>query len=202
MSFFNNVDTTATSFEAGGAFELLPEENFLAAIEEIKNETSAFDNSRFINAKWRIMKPEQYANRVFFQKVRVYDADQSKADRAKQMLSAMAVNAGGKLFSEMQSRSETEPSDQSLASMTMRPMVVKLGIWKMEAKDTNDGKERSGNYVQAVSAPKQQHAPMQPPAPKPATQPAPSTQAAPADVTFDSDIPFASPYAGRKALIA
>lgn len=186
MSFFNNVDTTATNFEAGGGFELLPEENFLAAIEEIKNESSSYDNSRYINAKWRIVKPEQYANRVFFQKIRVYDADQSKADRAKQMLAAMAVNAGGKLFSEMQSRSETEPSDQSLATMTMRPMVVKLGIWTMKADETNDNKERSGNYVQAVSAPKQQHAPIQPPA----QQQAPSVQAAPADVSFDDDIPF------------
>lgn len=190
MSFFNNVDTTKTNFEAGGGFELLPEENFLAAIEEIKNETSQFDGSRRINAKWRIMKPEQYANRVFFQNLRVYDADQSKAGRAKQMLSAMAVNAGGKLFSEMQSRSETEPSDQSLASMTMRPMVVKLGIWTMKAEETSDGKERSGNYVQAVSAPKQHHAPMQPPTPTPAAQPAPSTQPAPADVSFDEPIPF------------
>lgn len=181
MSFFQNIDTTQQNFEIGGSFELLPKDTrFLAAIESATNRT--FDNGdRVIEIKWRISKPEQYANRLVFQKLKVYDNDADKVNKAKNMLSAIAVNAGGKLFSEMQARNEQEPSDQSLASMTMRPMVILLDVWKM----TVNGEEKTGNFVKQVSPINQQVQSAQAPVQAP-----PAAQAPVTATIQDNDIPF------------
>lgn len=151
MSFFQGINTQQKDFEASGSFELLPENtNFLAAIEQISNKQSGYGKS-IINAKWRVIKPEKFANRVFFQNLKVFDADANKASKARQMLSAMAANAGGRLFTEMQSRNEQSPSDQSLQTMTNFPMVVQLGIWHIKAEEAQDGVAREGNFLRKVS---------------------------------------------------
>lgn len=175
MNFFDNVDTQAGAFEASNDFTPIPEGTaVLAAIEQAKNDE--YNNNRYINLKWRIAKPVEYQNRVIFQKVRVYDADPSKAATAKQMLAAIAVNAGGGLFNTMKQANEQTPSDNSLSTLCNRPMVLKLGVWSMEI----NGQVKSGNLVRAVS-PAKNAAPVQQPVQQPAQQqPAPD---------FD-DIPF------------
>lgn len=166
-------------FEMGGG-ELAPipdDENVLAVAEEAKN--NEYQGETYINIKWRVSKPEQYANRVIFQKVRVFDKDQSKADKAKRMLAAIASNAGGGLFTTMQQRNETAPSDISLSQICNRPMVLKMGVWEL------DDKSKNGNWVKAV-APMKSNGSAQQPAPQPQVQqPAPA-----ADDGFIDDIPF------------
>ena len=144
MSFFANIDTSASTFELGGG-ELAPiPENtkVLAVAEEAKNDE--YQGARSIKIKWRISQPAEYANRVLFQKLQVYNPD--KADKHKRMLAAIATNAGGQLFQAMQQSGESEPSDMSLSTITNRPMVLQLGIWESEDKS------KSGNWVKAVSA--------------------------------------------------
>src|SRR5690606_38972449 len=111
-----------------------------------------------------------------FQKVQAYEKDAAKADKAKRMLAAIASNAGGGLFSSMEQRQETMPSDMSLAQLCNRPMVLKLGVWEL------DDKSKSGNWVQAVAPAKAGTA-------SPAAAPAPKPAPAAADFD-DSDIPF------------
>lgn len=175
MNFFSDInqDTTGNFEMGGGEIAPIPEgTQVLAAAEEAKN--SEYDGARFINIKWRVAQPAEYANRVIFQKVRCYDLDASKAQKGKQMLFAIATNAGGKLFQAMQSAGEQEPSDMSLTRLTGAPMVLKLGQWEINGK--------SGNWVQAVSARKGA-------APQPQQQP--MQQAAPAPVQdIDDDVPF------------
>ena len=174
MSFFENIDTTSSSFELGGGdFAPIPENTKVLAIaEEAKNDE--YQGARSIKVKWRISQPAAYANRVIFQKLQVYTPD--KADKHKRMLAAIATNAGGQLFQAMQQTGETDPSDMSLSTITNRPMVLQLGIWESEDKS------KSGNWVKAVSARK---SPAGAPAPAPvAPKPAPV-----ADID-DSDIPF------------
>jgi hypothetical protein len=149
----------------------------LAICEEAKNETYNFKS--YIKLKWRISQPEQHANRVIFQKMQVYDDAKSAAHR--KMLAAIATNAGGKLFSAMESAGEDSPSDQSLQHLCNRPMVLLLGVWELEDKG------KSGNWVKAVSPRKdgaQAAAPINPATARPA-KPAP----APVSVD-DDDIPF------------
>lgn len=144
MSFFGNVDTNATEFEmGGGALAPIPEDTkVLAVCEEAKN--ASYQDSWYVNLKWRISKPDEYNNRVIFQKCRVYDTDSDKAKRHKAMLAAIATNAGGGLFKAMEERKEDEPSDASLTTITNRPMVLLLGVWETD--------DKSGNWVKAVSA--------------------------------------------------
>jgi len=181
MSFFEKQDTQggAGSFElGGGSLQPIPDgTRVLAICEEAKNET--YDFKSYIKLKWRISQPEQHANRVIFQKMQVYDDAKSAAHR--KMLAAIATNAGGKLFSAMESAGEDSPSDQSLQHLCNRPMVLLLGVWELEDKG------KSGNWVKAVSPRKdgaQAAAPINPATAKPA-KPAP----APVSVD-DDDIPF------------
>ena len=180
MSFWSTSDgqsaqQTEGKFEIGGG-DLAPipdGTSVLAIAEEAKNDE--YQGNAFIKVKWRISKPAEYANRVIFQKVQVFDKDPGKADKAKRMLAAIASNAGGGLFSAMQQRGEESPSDMSLAQLCNRPMVLKMGVWEL------DDKSKSGNWVQAVSPAKASAA---------APAPAPAPKPAPAAAVLDDDIPF------------
>jgi hypothetical protein len=173
MSFWQTSTGEAVqqvgSFESGGgALQPIPDGTaVLASAEEAS--WKEYQGDRYINIKWRIAKPQEYGNRVIFQKVRVADADSQKADRAKQMLAAISTNAGGALFAAMQKSKEHEPSDQSLSTLCNRPMVLKLGVWDMNGK--------TGNHVNAVSPAKAQAA-------------APTPKPAPQMPVEDGDIPF------------
>lgn len=167
-------------FEMGNDLPPIPDDtSVLASAEEATNKE--YQGDEYINIKWRVSKPQEYANRVIFQKLRAYDKDQQKADKAKRMLAAIDSNAGGGLFNSMQQRGEDRPSDISLAQLCNRPMVLKMGVWVL------DDKSKSGNWVKAVSTAKSGSAQQAAPAPAPAPQPAP----APAAYDLDDDIPFA-----------
>jgi hypothetical protein len=140
MSFFDGINTQETEFELGGGdIAPIPKDTRVLAIgEEAKNDS--------YQVKWRITQPAEYANRVIFQKLKVFDDKKEIADKHKKMLAAIATNAGGKLFTAMQQAGETVPSDQSLTSITSVPMVLLLDVWE------RDDKSKSGNWVKAVSA--------------------------------------------------
>lgn len=178
MSFWNSdhKNVGATFETGGGDFEPIPANTgCVAAIKQAG--WAEYHGDRYINIQWQILAPEQYKNRVVFQKVRVLDADTAKADRAKRMLAAIDANAGGKLV-----QLDRAPDDSDLAlALTGKIMAIKLQVWEMVG---DDGQERSGNWVSAVAPSKggQQQAPAQQPAP-----------AAPigGGMAMDDDIPFA-----------
>lgn len=183
MSFLSRVDQTKTEFEAGSGFSVIPEKTrVLATIDEIKAEEDRFSSGSYVSARWSVARPEQYANQKIFQKIRLWDADTAKAATHSQMLAAIATNAGGQLFKMMQEKGETEPSNETLQVLLHRPMVLELAVWKIEAKDSQDGQERSGNWVRAVSpaknAPQIQQQAVPVPAPKPD------------NIDFGDDVPF------------
>lgn len=170
MSFFGGIDTGVTDYEiGGGTLEPIPDgTRVLAVCEEARN--VLYNGDSYISLKWRVSRPEEYNNRVIFQKLRVFDI--GKAEKHKRMLAAIATNAGGGLFTGMAARKESEPSDESLATIINRPMVLQMGVWEMDGK--------SGNWVQAVAARK---GATTPPPPTPPTPP-------PAADVDDEDIPF------------
>lgn len=171
MSFFQKSDTTGNGeFQlGGGTLQPIPDDTrVLAVCEEAKNEM--YNHSEYIKLKWRVSQPAEYANRVLFQKLQVYDAAKQEAHR--KMLAAIATNAGGKLFSEMEKANEESPSDRSLTTITNKPMVLLLGVWELEDKSKN------GNWVKAVSPRK----------PSGASAPVATPKPAPADDL--DDVPF------------
>ena len=152
MSFFDGINTQQTTFELGGSVELIPKNTrVVATCEEAKNDS--YNDESYINLKWRVNLPKEFANRVVFQKLKVYT--EGKQQKAREMLAAIATNAGGRLFQVMTAGNEQMPSDASLQTLCNSPMILLLDVWEIEGK--------SGNWVRLV-APYQKQAP----APQPA----------------------------------
>ncbi len=169
MSFWNLSDNTSAgetgkSFEMGGGdMEPIPANtSVLAAPDEAKLDN--YEGEEYISLRWTILAPKEYANRKVFQKIRVFDPDTKKSDKAKRMLAAIDSNAGGQLIASGQ-----EPTDALLTKcLVNKPMLLKLQVWEMN--------DKKGNWVAAVS-------------PRAATNdtPAPATKAA-ADI--GDNVPF------------
>lgn len=146
MSFWQKQDGSqvenTTSFEMGGG-DIKPIPNntaLIAAIEESK--WSEYQGEHYINLKWRVMRPAEYANRVLFQKLHVFDP--KKGDKAKQMLAAIDANAGGKL-----AKLKDAPEDMDLmTALVGKAMAIKVQVWDMDGK--------KGNWISAVAPAKQQ----------------------------------------------
>lgn len=167
MSFWELNDNsqkleTTGSFESGGGdMEPIPAKTQVkAAMDEVKLDD--YQGESYISARWTILAPEQFKGRKIFQKIKVFDADPKKQDKAKRMLAAIAVNAGGGLLNEADPTSE-----MALHKHLMnKPMAILLQVWKI--KDEQTGELKQGNWVSAVS-PLNQQAAQQPQAqPEPA----------------------------------
>lgn len=184
MSFFSTSDgaviETDGKFESGGGdLPPIPKgTQVLASIDQAK--WSEFEGQRYIDLRWTIARPDEYANRKIFQKVRVNDSDPVKRDKALRMLAAIDANAGGKLVA-----AGVEPTDEALvSSLSNRPMVLKLEVWEL------DDKSKSGNWIAQV-APYNKQASAAPANPMSAPQqPAPAPQPAPVEDEFDDNVPF------------
>lgn len=146
MSFWQKQDGSqvenTSSFEMGGG-DIKPIPNntaLIAAIEEAKWDSYEGDN--YISLKWRVMRPSEYANRVLFQKLHVFDS--KKGDKAKQMLMAIDANCGGKL-----AKLRDTPQDEDLMmSLVGKPVAIKVQVWEINGK--------TGNWISAVAPAKQQ----------------------------------------------
>ena len=143
MSFWNLNDTTETidtsgSFEAQTSMEPIPAKTQVkAACDEAKWDT--YDGDEYISLRWNILAPAEYKGRKVFQKVRVKESDAKKADKAKKMLGAIAVNAGGGLL-----KLQSEPTDQDLQKHLLnKPMALLLAVWEID--------DKKGNWISAVS---------------------------------------------------
>lgn len=162
-----NLSGVTTAETGGGNIEPIPSDtNVLAVIEDAKIDN--YKGNQYVSLRWRVAKPAEFNNRVVFQKVKVWDDDTGKRDKARRMLAAIDGNAGGKLQASGQ-----EPNDLTLQSLLNRPMVLNLQVWKM------DGKQ--GNWVSMIS-------PRTPQTQQPAAQPQPQT--AVANNNFNDEMPF------------
>lgn len=178
-NFFTTSDNKAieqcNSYESEGGNLLIPDgTKAISYIEQASWEE--YQGERFIKLRWTVYEGE-FAKRKTFQKVRVFDQDPSKADRAKRMLVAIDTNCGGELF-----RIGQEPTDMDLSrALLNKPMLVEFGVWE------TDDKLKSGNWIKAVSAkpvvvPKSNVAPQAQQAPQgvmPQRPPQPQVQHAP-----------------------
>lgn len=143
LSDNSDAKSTGSNFETGGGkIEPIPSNtDCLAAIDEAKIDD--YNGDEYVSLRWVVLQPEEYKNRKIFHKVRIFDADSKKADKAKRMLAAIDTNAGGKLI-----ESEEAPNDLDLTmALVNKPMVIKLQVWEMEV----EGETRTGNWVCAVS---------------------------------------------------
>ena len=155
------LNTTGKYELGGGGFKLIPDNtNCIALID--KAEWQEYQGNEYINIKWLITSPEEYKGRVVFQKLKVFDEDAKRASKAKQMLSAIDVNAGGKL-----SKLKSAPSTIQLNALQNAKMMIKVFVWEID--------DKSGNWVGGVS-----------PAPTSST----SAVSTVAETDFEDDVPF------------
>ena len=169
MSFWQKQDGSqvenTSSFEMGGG-DIKPIPNntaLIAAIEEAK--WDSYEGVSYISLKWRVMRPSEYANRVLFQKLHVFDP--KKGDKAKQMLMAIDANCGGKL-----ARLNDAPEDHDLMTALIgKPMAAKVQVWEIN--------DKSGNWISAVSPAKAQAPQAQNTAPQTQAPRQPAPQARP-----------------------
>ena len=92
MSFFSNIETDGT-FEAAPAIEVIPNDTTCVAMLDDAGWTE-YQGDEYISLRWNILEPAIYKGRKIFQKVKVYDTDIKKAEKAKRML----VNVEGSLM--------------------------------------------------------------------------------------------------------
>lgn len=159
MSFWNtsegeNLDQAASGNAemGGGDLAPIPSNTLLRAIvTEAKWDEAGGD--QIIKLRWDVVDGE-FKGRVVFQKLKVSDSDPKKQDKAKRMLAAIAHNAGGKLLQC------SEINDANLQMhLSNKPMLIKVQVWTIPADQTDDGQEKSGNWVSAVESGKPASAP-------------------------------------------
>jgi hypothetical protein len=151
------IDATGEHEVAGGDMKPMPENTkALAFIDEAKW-SEARGGEMHISLRWRVLLPDQFKNRVVFQKLWVYDANpnakdaqdaNAKRDKALTMLANIDKNAGGHLQATGNMPTPLEIDDRALAKSLMnKQMFVTFGAWEMKAED---GKTIDGNWVRRV----------------------------------------------------
>jgi hypothetical protein len=162
MSFWDLSDGGSANEDAqkeyevpGGNMDPIPNNSdCLAHIKAAKWASKRDANERYIEIQWQVEKPEEYLNRVVFQKLWVDDLDpmaksqdkaKEKRDKARRMLATIDANAKGKLM-----QSGEAPTDDSLAlALVDARMVVKVMLWEMNDSQ-NYGEKIRGNWVSAI----------------------------------------------------
>jgi len=150
MSFWSTQDgvatDTGTEFEVGGNMEPIPGGSCLKSMITGAEWKRFEDDPEFINLEWTVLEPSEYKNRKIFQKLRVNNEDNNKRDKALRMLAAIDANAGGQL-----AKTGDTPTDQDLqAALLNKIMMIDVQVWTITAEQSNDGLERSGNWVNKV----------------------------------------------------
>lgn len=141
MSFWINdvkEEKVTGSFEMGNTLEPIPANtNMTSFIEEAK--WDSYEGVEYINLKWKVLAPDEYKNRIVFQKLKVLDINEDKAAKAQKMLLSINHNAKGKIHenTEMPTTSELQKN------LCNKPMIVNVQVWELD-----DG--RKGNWIAAV----------------------------------------------------
>jgi len=132
------IEATGAFTSGGGKIENIPDDTTcLALIDEAG--IAEYEGTEYVNLRWTIAEPIAYKGRKIFQKIRIYDADPKKADKAKEMLLNIDANCGGKL-----AESEEAPNDKSMAKALLNKlMLVKVLVWELNGK--------SGNWIASVA---------------------------------------------------
>jgi len=193
MSFWDLSDgtttTATTEYEApsGDSTPIPDNTDVMAFLDEVK--WDAKNDQKYISARWRVVKPVAFKNRVVFQKLWVLgnnpaqnDPEKRKkqGDNAKRMLGAIDANAGGELLGI-----NGIPSDEDLQrSLMNKMMVTKLKVWEIKG---DDGAMMKGNWVCAVSPKTKEIDETVKPASQPAKSPNPATNGT---ARYDDEIPF------------
>lgn len=136
MSFWKtSAGTEATGdVQENSGFDPLPLDYYLTMLEEVK--INEYQGDRTIQLKARIVG-EKYKNRVLFLKLKCFDNDDKKRDRAINLLVKLYNSVGVKL-------PDSEPNDIQLSKLTDKPLQIKVDVFNFT---TSEGKQVEGNFI-------------------------------------------------------
>jgi hypothetical protein len=194
LSDGSSATDTDENFElaGGGNLDPIPEGSTVIALIEGVGWKLDKDNNEFLEVKWRVAKPEAFANRVVFQKLWVKDADprakdeaaaNKKRDNARRLFARIDSEAGGKLA---RSGKSNFTNDELAIALQNKAMAIKVMVWAMKG---SDGSDMSGNWIAAVMS-KSKPVEITSAAPPKAQAAKVQTSQGFVDFDDDSDVPF------------
>lgn len=148
-------DDVSKDYEVpGGNMAPIPNGTDVAAfIKEAKWAEAYQGDEKYINIQWKVTAPEQFKDRVVFQKLWITDLDPNvrnedkqlaKRDKAIRMFATIDANAKGKHLA-----SSDLPTDQSLAlGLQGASMVIKCMVWEID--DSASGELKTGNWISGI----------------------------------------------------
>jgi hypothetical protein len=116
-------------------FDPLPDAYYPTMQEEVK--INEYQGERTIQFKTRVIGEGFGKNRVLFLKLKAFDEDEKKRDRAINLLVKLANTLGVPL-------PKNEPDDTWLSKLTDKPHQTKLQKFDFKA---DDGKQITGNFI-------------------------------------------------------
>jgi hypothetical protein len=145
MSYFGSLAKEAgNSFEMSGSIEPIEAgTHLLAVMDEAHWQDGRAGGPDYVEVRWNVLQPQQYANRKVYQKVHIEDKDEKRREKHQRMLLTMDAIAGGKLAAAGE-----RPTDAGLATLLNKPMMIRVDVW-----ETDDGKR--GNWVSKVGPAKE-----------------------------------------------
>ena len=136
IDYWGEMPESTGDYEQKGGGTLIPEGTIvLANVEDIKTQTFDGSTHESLNLKWRVEEPDDYNNKVFYQKIKhngedpqsqYYDAtkQESRIKNAQNMFAAIDANAGGHVKKLMR-----KPTDQELFNYIVdAKMWVHMGV--------------------------------------------------------------------------
>jgi hypothetical protein len=136
MSFWKtSTGEDATGDVKENDFEPLPDGYYQTMQEEVK--INNYQGERTIQLKTRVVGEGYGKNRVLFLKLKAFDEDEKKRDRAINLLVKLANTLKVKL-------PNGEPDDIWLSKLTDKPHQTKLQKYNFK---TDDGKQLEGNFI-------------------------------------------------------
>ena len=136
IDYWGEMPESTGDYEQKGGGTLIPEGTIvLANVEEIKTQTFDGSTHESLNLKWRIEEPDDYNNKVFYQKIKhngedpqsqYYDAakQESRIKNAQNMFAAIDANAGGHVKKLMRKPTDAELTQYIVAAK----MWVHMGV--------------------------------------------------------------------------
>lgn len=144
LSDNSKIDNNTTTYEVSGGGAPIPDGTQLRAIID-EASWAEWQGEQYINLRWCVVEGE-FKNRKVFHKVKLFEPDVKKADKARRMLAAIDANAGGNLI-----KLGRDPEDSDLSQhLCYKPMVIRVQVWEIDGK--------SGNWVSMVAPSQQQPA--------------------------------------------
>ena len=162
IDYWGEMPESTGDYEQKGGGTVIPEGTIvLANVEEIRTQTFDGSSHESLNLKWRVEEPDDYNNKVFYQKIKhngedpqsqYYDAakQESRIKNAQNMFAAIDANAGGNIKKLMRKPTDAELTQHIVAAK----MWVHMGVvGKTQiVRGVKAYKDIDAPYKQAVNA--------------------------------------------------